>query len=205
MNGSVFESIVTIDAVAGQDRYRFTDAGVPGGVITYRIRAVWLDGSVSFSAIVSVMEAQAGVIASLRPSVISQGTVNLYIAVPKAMTVNLLVVDAAGKVLARRAANLAAGSQTITLDGLPGRRGLYYVRLSGGDGFLQTLVFEKNVNSFISPATGYRMHRRRHRCHCPAAGTAAFCRRAGRSGLTRGWRPKLRVSDETFWCCHHHK
>lgn len=143
VNGGAFGSIATIDALAGQDLYRFTDAGVPEGVITYRIRAVWQDGSVSYSAVVSVMEAQAGISASLRPSVISQGAVNVYVVAPRAMTVNLLVVDVTGRVLAHRVASVVAGTQTISLDGVPGVPGLYYLRLSGSDGFLQTLAFEK--------------------------------------------------------------
>ena len=67
----------------------------------------------------------------------------MYIGSPQATSVNLALLDAAGRVLYRRCVTVGQGANYIVLDVSGFARGIYFVHISGDGGAGRTLRFEK--------------------------------------------------------------
>jgi len=143
VNGGDFQPMGKIVAMAGQQEYQFEDIGAPGGNLSYRIRQDEGGGGLLYSNIVSLTTLPAGYSASLRPSVLTQGATNIFIAVPHAMMIDLVIADGSGAILMHTVTGVSAGGQNIALGGLHFPAGVYYLRLRGDDGFATTIPLVK--------------------------------------------------------------
>ena len=144
VNGTDFQAVGTVDAVDGWTSYSWTDANATATITWYRLLILRADGGEGYSATVVVRNVPAGEQElSLRPSIGQQGATTLYIGSPQATTVNLALLDAAGRVLYRRSVAVGQGPNNITLDVSGFARGIYFVHVSGDGGGSRTLPFEK--------------------------------------------------------------
>jgi parallel beta-helix repeat protein len=142
INGTDFSSIGAVEVVSGETSYEFVDRNAIGATIYYRIQIIRAVGGEGFSSILIITSAQDNGQLSLRPTVAEQGTTTLYIGSPQAASLNLVIVDASGRVLSRRFLSVNRGDNYIPLDvsGFP--RGLYYVNITGQGGLRKTLPLE---------------------------------------------------------------
>ncbi len=134
-DGVSFTGIGHVDAAGNSGsakNYSLVDAKPVNGMNYYRLKVVDKDGEFSYSQIRTINEGMSfGV--SIYPNPV-KNSLNLNFSSDKAMTVQVVVVDNGGKVVATQQMEIASGASTqgINVGGLSG--GTYYVRLVGSEG-----------------------------------------------------------------------
>ncbi|RAU83391.1 T9SS type A sorting domain-containing protein [Pontibacter arcticus] len=110
--------------------YSYTDATATPGIYYYRLQQVDLDGTVSFSKVISVElvgnpTSKNEKMAVVYPTIVNQDVnVNLHVA-----RAQLLILDASGKTMATIESSSAA-NQTVSVSHLPG--GAYFLVVNDG-------------------------------------------------------------------------
>ncbi len=134
-DGVNFTSIGQVDAAGNSSlakSYSLVDSKPVNGTDYYRLKMVDKDGKFSYSEIRSVNEA-VGFGVSIYPNPV-ENNLNLNFSSDKAETVEVVVVDNGGKVVAEQEVEVLAGAsmQSINVGALSS--GSYYVRVVGEEG-----------------------------------------------------------------------
>ena len=123
----------------------YTDVDAPEGMLYYQLQILSAGGvTVAGSGVVWVDHTASTERVQLRPNLVEQRTTVLFTGgVTTALTLQAAALDTRGRTLFRRTVSLQPGDNYTLLDlgGLP--RGLYYLVLTGTNGWRRALPFEK--------------------------------------------------------------
>ncbi|MBS1565160.1 MAG: hypothetical protein JST39_12275, partial [Bacteroidetes bacterium] len=143
-DGVLFTVIDAIAVVNGKNAYTYLDKDPGNAVSYYRLKMTDADNkNVYYSHTVTVTNQQGLVRAELRPSVTAGNVGNLFVVWPQKAVLHYTLTDAAGRVQLQSSVSLEKGAQTVPLQLGVLARGVYYLRLSGTDGFIKTLSLVK--------------------------------------------------------------
>lgn len=143
-NGRDFNSIyaITADAARCLDAFTYTDAGPLPGVNYYRLRSVDIDGKVTYSNTVALMNATKGLqLINISPNPTVNGQFKLRVASAQQMKMEVLITDMAGKVVARSSVTIMNGSNAIPMDVSKLSAGIYQLSGITSEGRTATLSF----------------------------------------------------------------
>jgi hypothetical protein len=96
-DGSNYSKIGTVRGVAGTKTYRFFDNNLQVGVNYYRLRSVEIDGAISYSKVVAVINKESGVeITTLAPNLVVDRT-KLSISAARGGRMEIIITDMSGR------------------------------------------------------------------------------------------------------------
>ncbi len=117
-DGVNFNSIYSIFATALRctQPFDYTDNQPAKGVNYYRLKMTSVDGKVTYSSIVSLINAVKGIdILNIAPNPIVQGTFNLKVSSADKTQMEWLITDMQGRVLQKQTTNLIAGFNSLPI------------------------------------------------------------------------------------------
>ncbi len=121
----------------------FDDDKLMAGLNYYRIKITNLNGKVSYSAIVAVLNKETGFdIVGLMPNVITTSTI-LNVTAAQKTKMDVLITDAAGRQVQKITFNLIAGSNQFTIDLSKLGAGMYQLNGYTADGVSKVIRFVK--------------------------------------------------------------
>lgn len=124
--------------------FSFNDAAPSDGINYYRLKMTESDGRISYSSIIAIINRNAGIsIISLNPTIVDKGTAVLQLASAQQGKMQLSVFDLNGRLMHRQPVNVAAGSNTISIDVSKLGAGSYVLQVAAGDGITSTIRFIK--------------------------------------------------------------
>jgi len=137
-----FSDIGTVNAETGRTSYRFIDSH-PGIDNFYRLELVTVDSDISYSRTIQLAGQGMADRANLAPSVTEHSSVNLLLSLSRESGIVCVLTDITGHTLQRNGFRLGAGNHSLPLDisRLPG--GVYFVRVTGDQGFNKVLTLTK--------------------------------------------------------------
>ena len=110
----------------------------------YRLKMTESDGRISYSSIIAIINRNTGIsIISLNPTIVDKGVAVLQLASAQQGKVELSVFDLNGRLMQRQPVNVAAGSNTISIDVSKLGAGSYVLQVAAGDGNTATIRFIK--------------------------------------------------------------
>ena len=124
-----FSSIYTINAdqVRCAQPFDMVDAHPLKAVNYYRLKMIDMDGKVSYSAVIAIINADKGIeIIGMYPSVVSS-TAFLSVSAAKAGKIQTTITDMSGRVIRTNTENLAEGSSLVSIDCSALAAGVYQV------------------------------------------------------------------------------
>lgn len=139
-DGVTFSNIGTVQATAGSTGYSFIDTHPAAGNNAYRLGILAADGSTSYSQIVRLNGAAITDQATLAPSVIGPGASSLLLSLDHDAGLVYTLTDISGHVLMSNDIRLAGGQHSLPLDLSRYPAGVYFIHVSGSDGFTKTLT-----------------------------------------------------------------
>jgi hypothetical protein len=142
LDGTNFSTTGTVDAMAAQISYSYTDGNATGAVLYYRLQITDLGGGLQYSPIVVVYNTPS-VQLSVWPSVSAQATRMLYFNSPGPATAEVALFDGSGRLLWRMNAVLSQGDNYLSLDLGSFPVGAYYLVVLRQDGSRTALTLEK--------------------------------------------------------------
>ncbi len=129
---------ITADAARCAQPFDYTDAGVN----YYRLKMTDVDGKVSYSSIVSLINATKGIdVMNIAPNPVVNGNFNLKISSAEKMQVEILITDMQGRVLQKRSVNMIAGFNEIPMNVSNLLAGTYQLFGNTTDGRTKVLRF----------------------------------------------------------------
>lgn len=142
-DGNSFSSIGSINAAGNstdKKYYTHMDAAPLNGTNFYRLKMIDLDGTATFSRVVAIRNNNASLELQLFPN---PATDVLQVQVPSTRReeASLLITDAAGKILLRKAIQISEGHNSISLPVAQLPKGLYFITVDNKE--------EKQTKSFI--------------------------------------------------------
>jgi hypothetical protein len=114
-----FATIFSEDTTAMSCRqpFNYTDNQPASGVNYYRLKMTDADGKISYSSIVSLINAAKGFeIMNIAPNPVVNGAFNLKLSAAEKMQMELVITDMQGRVLDKRSVSLAAGFNSIPVN-----------------------------------------------------------------------------------------
>jgi PQQ-dependent dehydrogenase (s-GDH family) len=147
-DGRLFEKAGTVSATGNTgaaSRYSFTDndaANQSATTVYYRLRMVDIDGTLSYSKVVSLTYDRTYSVFSVYPNPIRH-TMKVRVSLPEAMVVNIQVMDMQGRVIHTQMASLGTGASEVEIDSRNWPSQVYSVKLTGSD--QQVLGVQKAV------------------------------------------------------------
>lgn len=145
-NGQQYLAIGSISATQARcaTPFDFIDQQPIAGKNFYRIKMIDVDGKISYSPTVVLINANKGfVFAGLYPSVVNSNT-SLNLVSAKATTVETVLTNAQGQVLRKNKYAVAEGNSAITIDYSNLAAGTYQLTGIAADGTTQTIRFVKH-------------------------------------------------------------
>ncbi len=139
-DGVAFNAIGTVDATPGTSAYDFIDTHPSTGNNAYRLLIAATDGSTNYSQIVQLNGAAIGDQAGLAPSVTENGTTSLLLSLDHSADIVYTLTNISGNILVNNEVRLAGGQHTLPLDLSRYPAGVYFVHVTGTDGFVTTLT-----------------------------------------------------------------
>lgn len=136
-DGRTFTSVYSVTATALQCQQPFshTDVNPVAGVNYYRLKMTDANGKVSYSNIVSLINASKGFdIRGIAPNPIVAGRFNLQVSAAQAANMNIVITDMQGRVLQRQSASLTAGFNEVPVNVRNLAAGTYQVAVYTADG-----------------------------------------------------------------------
>ena len=144
-DGRSFASIGNVYA-AGQSQfmrnYLYTDNEARRGISYYRLKMVDVDGSFTYSRVVSLQNGNANSEIEIAASDFRSGALKLNIFSPESNQVGLQLSDASGKIVFKSSVELATGMNEINKI-LPVQRGAYYLSVYGKQGRLSHTILHQ--------------------------------------------------------------
>ena len=142
-DGMQFSNIGTVNGMEGATGYSFADTHPAAGNNSYRLQLVTAGGDITYSQIVQLSGAAMTDRAELAPSVTESGSSSLLLSLGQASDILYIITDISGHVVARNSIRLAGGPHTLPLDLGHLAGGVYFVRVTGSDGFNKVLTLVK--------------------------------------------------------------
>jgi hypothetical protein len=118
-DGQNYKSIYSMHATAlrCQQPFDYTDNLPAKGVNYYRLKMTDANGKVTYSSIVSLINAGKGIdVLNIAPNPIVDGAFNLQISAAEKTQMELVITDMQGRVLQKKAVNMIAGFNTIPMN-----------------------------------------------------------------------------------------
>ena len=141
-DGISFLDIARIDGEAGKSVYGFYD-NHPGTNNYYRLKMVGSAGSLTYSRIIGLSGRDMVSQASLAPSITEQSVTSLLLSLGKGSDIAIMVTDIAGHIVVRNAIHLVRGQHAIPIDISHLQPGVFFVRVTDGQGFIRALTLVK--------------------------------------------------------------
>jgi hypothetical protein len=132
INGRDFTSIGRVASNNISDRqstYNFVDNDPGNGINYYRLKMIDHDGTFTYSNILSVEFKTYSQVFELEQAVLSAGSLKLNVSSSKQQLLNILAVDAAGRVVMKKQVQLQAGMYTLVNDIPAANTGIYYIKV----------------------------------------------------------------------------
>ncbi len=108
---------ITADAVRCQQPFDFTDRQSAKGVNYYRLKMTDAFGKISYSSIVTLINASTGIdIQNIAPNPIVNGQFTLKISAAQKAPMNMMITDMQGRIVFKQSLNLTAGFNTIPMN-----------------------------------------------------------------------------------------
>ncbi len=124
--------------------FDFVDANPAAGMNYYRIKMTDVDGKVSYSSIIALLNKKAGFeIVNLLPNPVTNGTALLNLTSAKKQVINISVTDAAGKIVQSVGQSIIAGFTQLNMNFNKLAAGIYTIILYTDDGERKTTQFVK--------------------------------------------------------------
>ncbi len=139
-------NIYTLSATQARclQAFSFTDAAPLRGLNYYRLKMTDIDGKVSYSKTVALLNKEAGFdLIGILPSVVTNGTAQLSAAAASNTEATFVITDMAGKVLQQHKRMLTTGSTVIPLKVQHLAAGIYQVTGYTAEGQSKTIRFVK--------------------------------------------------------------
>ena len=130
-DGRNFEVAGSISATLFNQVFAFYDVAPAARLNYYRIKMVEQDGSISYSAIISLASDVKDLAVSIRPGYIINGIANLVVRSEKATQLRVSVVDVSGKTVMQRLLTVPAGTGSYPIDVSLLASGVYYINVAG--------------------------------------------------------------------------
>lgn len=147
-DGRLFEKAGTVSATGNTGaaaRYSFTDndaANQSSSTVYYRLRTLDVDGTLSYSKVVSLTYDRTYSVFSVYPNPIRH-SMKVRVSLPEAMMVNIQVLDMQGRIIHSQASSLGSGASEVEIDSRNWPAQVYSVKLIGPD--RQVLGVQKAV------------------------------------------------------------
>ncbi|MFN8305985.1 MAG: T9SS type A sorting domain-containing protein [Ferruginibacter sp.] len=108
---------ITATALQCQQPFGYTDAAPAKGVNYYRLKLTDVNGKITYSSIVSLINASSGIdVLNIAPNPIVGGRFTLKVSAAKATNMELVITDMQGRAMQKQVLNAAAGFNTIPVD-----------------------------------------------------------------------------------------
>ncbi|HMK04784.1 MAG TPA: T9SS type A sorting domain-containing protein, partial [Ferruginibacter sp.] len=114
-----YKDIYSLTATALECRqpFNYTDQQPVPGINYYRLKMTAAGGKVSYSTIVSLINAERGIdISSIAPNPVANGHFKLNISAAQRRDIDIVITDMQGRVLQKRSFNMIAGFNTIDMN-----------------------------------------------------------------------------------------
>ncbi len=139
-----FTGIYTINATALQclQPFNYTDASPVAGVNHYRLKMTDAHGKVSYSSIVSLINADKGIdITGIVPNPVVNGTFELKLSTAQKMNMEIVITDMQGRLMQKKTINAIAGFNTLPVHVAKLAAGTYQVFVNSAEGRSKMLRF----------------------------------------------------------------
>ena len=136
-DGRTYTSVYSITATALQclQPFNHTDANPAAGVNYYRLKMTDANGKVTYSSIVSLINATKGFdIRSIAPNPVVGGKFNLQVSAAQSATMQLVITDMQGRNLQQQNASLTAGFNVVPVNVRGLAAGTYQVVIYTAEG-----------------------------------------------------------------------
>lgn len=108
---------LTADAARCFDAFNYTDASPLAGINYYRLKTVDVDGKVTYSTIVTLLNAAKGIqIVNIAPNPVVNGRFRLNVTSAELSTMDIVITDMAGRVVLKKTASIVNGFNGIDMD-----------------------------------------------------------------------------------------
>ncbi len=137
---SIYSEFAT--AVRCQQPFDFKDEQPVAGINYYRLKMRDAAGKISYSTIVSLINATKGIdVQPIAPNPIVSGRFTLNISAAKKAQVEMLITDMQGRLLQQRLLNLVAGFNTLPVNVMGLSKGTYQIVLNTNEAYTKLLRF----------------------------------------------------------------
>jgi len=143
-DGINFKSIYSIYATAlrCQQPFDFTDDQPAKGINYYRIKLIDADGKITYSSLVSLINAAKGAeLMNIAPNPVVNGRFDLKISTAEKTNMELLITDMQGRLVQKRPVTMIAGFNTIPMNVSNLAAGTYQLFVNAADGRTRVLRF----------------------------------------------------------------
>ena len=143
-DGLNYSSIYSIfaTAVRCQQPFNYTDAQPAKGVNYYRLKMTDAEGKVTYSSVVSLINATKGMeVMNIAPNPIVNGAFNLKISAAEKMQMEMVITDMQGRIMHKQAVSMFAGFNTIPVNVKNLAAGTYQLFGNTVDGRTKVLRF----------------------------------------------------------------
>ncbi len=143
-DGRNYSSIYSIFATAlrCQQPFDYTDNAPAKGVNYYRLKMTDVDGKVTYSTVVTLINAVKGIdVMNIAPNPIVTGAVNLKVSTAEKMQMELVITDMQGRVLQKQSVTMIAGFNQIPMNVKNLAAGTYQLYGNTADGRTRVLRF----------------------------------------------------------------
>jgi len=137
---SIFSEYAT--ALSCQQSFFYDDDQPAGGVNYYRIKMTDVDGKISYSTIVSLINAVKGIeVMNIAPNPVVNGSFNLKVSTAEKIQMELVIADMQGRILQKQAVPMIAGFNSIPINVRNLAAGTYQLFGNTADGRTRVLRF----------------------------------------------------------------
>ncbi len=143
-DGRNYQAVYAEDATAlrCEQPFYFTDNQPAAGVNYYRIKITDADGKITYSSIVSLLNAAKGIdILNIAPNPIVNGSFNLQISAAEKMQLQIIISDMQGRVMQKQNSNMIAGFNSIPFNVKVLAKGTYQLSVYTFDNTTRVLRF----------------------------------------------------------------
>ncbi|MEO6542143.1 MAG: T9SS type A sorting domain-containing protein, partial [Ferruginibacter sp.] len=143
-DGRNYNSIYSIFATAirCQQPFNYSDNQPATGVNYYRLKMTDADGKITYSSIVSLINAVKGMeVMNIAPNPIVNGSFNLKMSAAEKMQMELVITDMQGRILHKQSVSMSAGFNSIPVNVSKLAAGTYQLFGNTGEGRTRVLRF----------------------------------------------------------------
>lgn len=131
-----------VSALRCRQPFSFTDDQPAPGVNYYRLKMTDADGKITYSTVVALIHAVAGIdVQHIAPNPIPANSFDVKISAAKVLQVELAVADMRGRIIQKRTVGLIAGFNIIPVNVCKLPKGNYLLYVKASDGEMKILRF----------------------------------------------------------------